>query len=124
MLWYCVGLGDTCTHYRPTLVTALKSVKVKAISAGGQHCCCVTKQGVVFVWGNNTNGQCGVSPRHAATLPLPQVLKELPSNYVGVASACGFAHTLVLMAARSCSSRDTDITRVYSMGLNSSGQVS
>ena len=99
---------------------------MKAISAGGMHSSCITKQGVVFVWGSNSNGQCGISPRQFATLPVPQVLKELPPNYEAAMAACGFAHTLILMSLKSRTNNTSEFesSRVYSMGLNSTGQVS
>ena len=115
-----LGLGDLKVRYRPTLVTSLRSAKVTAISAGGSHCGCINKSGCVLMWGSNSHGQCGVSPRECTTVCVPKVVERFALDHVALSLACGFAHTMQLYRHK----RDPAGTAwVYGMGLNRSGQL-
>lgn len=45
----------------PKVVEALRGVKVVGVAAGTEHMLCVTDAGVVYAWGSNTKGCCGVT---------------------------------------------------------------
>lgn len=40
------------------------SLSIVAVGAGDDYCLALTKEGLVFSWGDNTFGQCGCGPRY------------------------------------------------------------
>lgn len=51
----------------PVLEVALLEKTVARVVAGGFHCGALSDQGNVYMWGENTAGQCGVPERGAVT---------------------------------------------------------
>lgn len=45
----------------PVLEVSLLSRRVVRVAAGGFHCGALSEQGNVYVWGENTAGQCGLT---------------------------------------------------------------
>ena len=45
---------------RPELIRYLRAAKVKLISAGRQHSMAVSQTGLLFAFGSNSHGQCGL----------------------------------------------------------------
>ena len=96
--------------------TCTKPDPPKAILAGGGHSGLLTRNGQLYLWGWNENGQCGKhSDQEDASVedsPLP-IIESLPDIRVETA-ALGFAHTLVI---------EKNTGRLYAFGDDSHGQV-
>jgi alpha-tubulin suppressor-like RCC1 family protein len=94
-----LGHGDKEPCYLPTKVGgALEGHFVVDVACGSFHTVALTKNGTVFCWGDNANGQCG-----SGTLPeavtRPYCVASLCVVGGGVAKAisCGRQHTAVVM---------------------------
>lgn len=94
-----LGHGDKepCTF--PTRVTgALEGHYVVDVACGSFHTVALTREGLVFCWGDNANGQCG-----SGTLPeavtKPHCVSSLRVVGGGIAKSisCGRQHTAVVM---------------------------
>jgi len=105
----CDGTDSISARLTPVHVTALDSLHVVSIAAGGQHSAAVTRDGTVYAWGDNRSGQLGggdTAPAHS----LPVKLAGLPSI---AAVSLGPEHSLFLA---------TDHT-LLAAGLNDHGQL-
>lgn len=51
----------------PLLEVSLLGKTVVRVAAGGFHCGALNDQGNVYMWGENTAGQCGLNERATAT---------------------------------------------------------
>ena len=87
-----LGHGDERTRWRPGLIAALASVRVRSVSAGELHSCVLTEDGVVYSFGDCTLGQTGVKSVHAILTPTPV---EGLSGAAIAELAVGDHHTLV-----------------------------
>lgn len=47
----------------PVLERSLRGKTMVHVAAGGFHCGAISEQGNVYMWGENTAGQCGGSER-------------------------------------------------------------
>lgn len=105
-----LGLGDTKNRSVPTLQKSLRNQKIAYISLGSEHSAALTFEGGLFTWGNGTYGQLG----HGSSSNdiAPRKVFELMGVRLTQVS-CGRCHTLVV----------SEIGRVYSFGLNGSGQL-
>lgn len=103
-----IGNGTTTNANTPQPITALQSVDIEAIAAGGNHSLALTIDGDVYAWGANESGQLGdgtTNEHHA-----PQLVPGL-SGVVGIAA--GGSHSLFLKS---------DGT-IWACGANGSGQL-
>ncbi|XP_057708609.1 alsin-like isoform X2 [Corythoichthys intestinalis] len=91
----------------PLLEVSLRGTTVVHVACGGFHCGALSEQGIVYMWGENTAGQCGPTEADedsnvtvAEPYPLPVVDDEVvpPVNVQIVDLACGREHTLALSA--------------------------
>jgi alpha-tubulin suppressor-like RCC1 family protein len=57
-----LGNGLGINSNIPVLVASLPSSAPIAIAAGRSHCLVVTDDQVVYAWGSNSHGQCGIPP--------------------------------------------------------------
>ncbi|XP_072768125.1 alsin-like isoform X2 [Nerophis lumbriciformis] len=91
----------------PVLEVSLQGTTVVRVASGGFHCGALSEQGSVYMWGENTAGQCG--PTEGGTdsnltvaepYPLAVVDNEVvPPAVVRVVDlACGREHSLALSA--------------------------
>mmetsp|Transcript_8999 Transcript_8999/g.17374 ORF Transcript_8999/g.17374 Transcript_8999/m.17374 type:complete len:613 (-) Transcript_8999:27-1865(-) len=65
-----LGTGMLDDYFEPVLVThPLEGVPVAQVSCGWQHTLCVTKQGQVFAWGFNSDGQLGLGDCYDRSQP-------------------------------------------------------
>ncbi|XP_077584361.1 alsin-like [Stigmatopora nigra] len=89
----------------PFLEVSLRGTTVVHVACGGFHCGAVSEQGIVYMWGENTAGQCGPNEADedsnltvAEPSPLPVVDGEVvpPVNVRIVDLACGREHSLAL----------------------------
>ncbi|XP_041806349.1 alsin-like isoform X4 [Chelmon rostratus] len=91
----------------PVLEASLLGRMVVRVAAGGFHCGALSEQGNVYVWGENTAGQCGLTERGIAaniTVSEPCPLTVVDSDVVPPAAvrvvnlAFGREHSLALSA--------------------------
>ena len=108
-----LGVGDTKDRVVPTLVIggSLRAKSVVQITAGYLHTACVTADGLVFVWGNDDQGQLGIGDTEHRELPT-LVQGELLGKRVLQVATGGF-HTVCV----------TEGGAAYSFGDNDSGQL-
>jgi alpha-tubulin suppressor-like RCC1 family protein len=111
-----LGLGDTTPRLRAELIRSLRAAKAVKISCGRQHSAVISKSGLLFTFGSNSFGQLGIGEFDSRIVKSPTVVERL-RDFRTVDVCCGSGHTLVLSSAETG-------TRVYAMGLNTSGQVS
>ncbi|XP_053554665.1 alsin isoform X2 [Bombina bombina] len=94
--------GPTCEM--PTLETALDGQHVICVAAGSYHNGAVTDSGMVYMWGENTAGQCAVA--NSPSVPEPTAItiadqETSPPLWVRVMQlSCGEEHTLALSKNR------------------------
>lgn len=129
-----LGLGDTKNRLRAEIIRSLKTVNCVKVAAGGHHSMVVSHpEGLLFAFGSNSHGQLGLGlaqESDSGCIISPEDrLRTTPSvvdrmrEYRVLDVACGLSHTLFVCQRR----LDDDINsasdiRVYSMGLNTSGQ--
>ncbi|XP_072301246.1 alsin-like isoform X3 [Eucyclogobius newberryi] len=86
----------------PVLEVSLQGRAVVRVAAGGFHCGAVTTQGSVYMWGENTAGQCGLGSN--VTVVEPALLTVVDTELVPPAAVrvmdvdCGREHSLALSA--------------------------
>ncbi|XP_061579794.1 alsin-like isoform X1 [Cololabis saira] len=89
----------------PVLEVSLQGKAVVRVASGGFHCGAVSEQGHVYMWGENTAGQCGLAEKGTVTnisVPEPSPVSVLDSDAVPPAAvrvvdlACGREHSLAL----------------------------
>lgn len=87
----------------PMQVRALGGIKITQISAGGWHCCAVSKDGDLYTWGWNGNGQLGLGAQekddesNVSVMASPQVVNFPDSERNAIKVACGNRHTIALL---------------------------
>ena len=103
----CLGHGDVEHRAAATPIRgALTCVPVASISAGGQHCGCVTAGGSAFAWGRARHGRLGLGELDALACDVKDGIVMRPTavaalrRYGAVAQvACGHEHTAWLLAS-------------------------
>jgi alpha-tubulin suppressor-like RCC1 family protein len=59
-----LGIGEQPTpsgnKFSPILIESLMDVDPYQIECGFNHCLLLSRDGVVFAWGDNKHGQCGI----------------------------------------------------------------
>lgn len=89
-----VGDGTATDRFTAVDVSGLSS-GVLAISGGGKHTCALLNSGEVKCWGNNENGQVGVTTSAISTTPVD--VYGLSSGVVALSA--GGRHTCVITGA-------------------------
>lgn len=79
----------------PKLESNLSGHRISSVAAGSFHSGAVTVEGEVFMWGENSSGQCGVPGLDALASPTRVELMVAVLEL-----ACGGQHTLALSAQR------------------------
>nr|XP_020670133.1 alsin [Pogona vitticeps] len=98
-----VGLGDANSNC-PILEKSLSGQHVITVAAGSFHSGAVTEGGVVYMWGENSSGQCAVTNQAMVPEPVPISISDseaspfLPTRILQL--ACGEEHTLALSLSR------------------------
>ncbi|CAH2305970.1 alsin [Pelobates cultripes] len=88
----------------PQLEKGLQAHRVTCVAAGSYHCGAVTESGMVYMWGENTAGQCAIAD--CPTVPEPVAItisdqESTPPRWVRVMQlSCGEEHTLALSTTR------------------------
>uniref|UniRef100_A0AAQ6IC89 Alsin Rho guanine nucleotide exchange factor ALS2 a n=1 Tax=Anabas testudineus TaxID=64144 RepID=A0AAQ6IC89_ANATE len=82
----------------PLLEVSLLGKMVIRVAAGGFHCGALIEHGSVYMWGENTAGQCGLTERVSEPSAVSVVDSEVvPPAVVRVVDlACGREHSLAL----------------------------
>lgn len=73
--WGQLGDGGTADQLTPVAVTAPGGATWAWVSAGENHSCAVTTQGVAYCWGDNHYGQLGTGTNAASNLPVKVALQ-------------------------------------------------
>ncbi|XP_039210413.1 alsin isoform X7 [Crotalus tigris] len=98
-----VGLEQSFINC-PILEKALNGQHVATVAAGSFHSGAVTEGGVVYMWGENSAGQCAVANQTTVPEPTPISISDdeagpfLPIRILQL--ACGEEHTLALSQSR------------------------
>ncbi|XP_003227382.2 alsin [Anolis carolinensis] len=98
-----VGLEDAYISC-PILEKTLSGQHITIVAAGSFHCGAVAEDGVVYMWGENSSGQCAVASQSAVPEPKPVSISDseasnlLPIRILQL--ACGKEHTLALSLNR------------------------
>lgn len=108
-----LGLGDTKWRDTPHEITAFPGNKIMIIQVvcGWNFTVALAKDGSVFSWGKQGEGQCGLGYLEKDQL-VPRHVEKLSDSCV-IDIACGYTHTLALTAEG----------EVYSWGLGEYGQL-
>ncbi|XP_071484586.1 alsin-like [Diadema antillarum] len=83
---------------QPILVQELKSENVADVVCGNNHTAVVCEDGIVFCWGDSTNGQCGNGSSDKVNVPTQVHISDADCDPVITQVACGESHTLALSA--------------------------
>lgn len=105
-----LGLNDQMNRLLPTVQKSLRHQNIVYINMGEEHSAAITKEGGLFTWGAGMYGQLGHGKNTNEILPR-KVFELMGSSICQV--SCGRCHTLVA----------TTNGRIYSFGLNGSGQL-
>ncbi|KAM8933574.1 alsin isoform 2-T2 [Pelodytes ibericus] len=98
------GDPEEITSEPPQLEKALQGQRVICVAAGSFHSGAVTETGMVYMWGENTAGQCAIA--NCPFIPEPTAItltdqETSPPRWVRVMQmSCGEEHTLALSTAR------------------------
>ncbi|TKC95723.1 RCC1 domain-containing protein [Polyangium fumosum] len=106
-----LGVGDTTSRFEPVLVPGLE--EITAIDLRQNQSLALRKDGVLFVWGTNTDGRLGLGAPGMPDADKREIATQNPSLTGVLAATFGYDHTLVLL----------DDGTVRAFGDNSSGQL-
>uniref|UniRef100_A0A3Q2DP84 HECT and RLD domain containing E3 ubiquitin protein ligase 3 n=1 Tax=Cyprinodon variegatus TaxID=28743 RepID=A0A3Q2DP84_CYPVA len=107
-----LGLGTTEAVVRiPRLVKRLCDHSISQVMCGNQHCIALSRDGQLFTWGQNTNGQLGLGKGEPSKL-TPHPLKSLAGIPLAQISAGG-DHSFALSLSGA----------VFGWGKNRAGQL-
>lgn len=88
----------------PILETALNGQHVITVAAGSFHSGAVTESGVVYMWGQNSAGQCAVVNQDSVPEPNSVSISDSENSHLLpikiLQLACGEEHTLALSLSR------------------------
>ncbi len=88
----CLGFGNTDSTRRPTIEIPLPD-RVMQVAVGQSHTAVLLRDGRVFSWGFNGDGQLGLG--HCENTLQPT--KAIKFQSAALMVSCGFSHTAVLL---------------------------
>ncbi|XP_075888870.1 putative E3 ubiquitin-protein ligase HERC3 [Nelusetta ayraudi] len=107
-----LGLGAAEAAVRiPRLIKRLCDHRISQVMCGNQHCIALSRDGQLFTWGQNTNGQLGLGKGESSKL-FPQPLKSLAGIPLAKITAGG-DHSFALSLSGA----------VFGWGKNKAGQL-
>eukprot|EP01083_Nonionella_stella_P076951 209890_1 len=100
----CLGHGNMDSHNTPKLIESLSDnhIDIVHISCGSGYSCVVTRDGELWSFGNNRQGQCGLGKNDETLLHPTPVRFTSTKIFLGKGSGmirtvdCGATHTLIL----------------------------
>jgi len=66
---------------------------LKAIDVFSGHACALDEAGVIYCWGDNSNGQLGNGTKESSLVPMEVVYDEIPENKKAKLVSVGWSHT-------------------------------
>jgi serine/threonine protein kinase len=87
-------LSDIDSVQTPTLLKGdINDHKIIEIDAGRQHCGCITSEHLLFTWGENSRGECGLG-HYDKCIEVPTLVEEFEDEGDLVRKvSCGARHT-------------------------------
>ena len=86
-----LGLGQTTSARRPTLITALAGVPIVKVSSSGSHVVAITSAGVTYAWGSGSEGQLGIGDG-AMVVSVPRPVPFFDKSSVKLVASGGGMH--------------------------------
>mmetsp|Transcript_2002 Transcript_2002/g.1881 ORF Transcript_2002/g.1881 Transcript_2002/m.1881 type:complete len:440 (+) Transcript_2002:510-1829(+) len=77
----------------PRMMTSLKDIIIKEVSAGAEHCIAIALDGSCYAWGNNEYAQLGLGPDMPKIIRYPVHIKTIANI---AKASCGYQHTVFL----------------------------
>ncbi len=111
-----LGDGTTTSRTRPVAVDttgALFGKFVIAIAAAESHTAALTRDGLIYAWGRNNEGELGDGTTISRTTPVAVDMSGVLSGKIVTAIAVGDEHTVAL----------TSEGKIYTWGRNTYGQL-
>ncbi|CAK9000823.1 unnamed protein product [Durusdinium trenchii] len=106
----------------PTKVP-ITDVPIARVVCGADHSLALDLNGILYAWGMNNDGQCGVGRRSDVLVPERVVLPQQKSGQVLVAHMAGGGRHSMLVTAKDGSMGSTSGGKVYVWGCNSDGRL-
>lgn len=94
-----LGLGEWQDEMRPQPLEGFSESPVETLCLGGRHSLAITRDGRVYTWGRDEDGQLGLAAQGAKC--TPQLIEAFSFDRMlpGITAACGWAHTAVIIRA-------------------------
>jgi len=73
-----LGFGHTSTVNKPTLVVLPQNQSISFLVCGGYHCLALTSKNLLYSWGYNGNGQCGLG-NNQRNVHFPKLIESIIS---------------------------------------------
>ncbi|KAG7389827.1 hypothetical protein PHYBOEH_007222 [Phytophthora boehmeriae] len=111
-----LGLGDNKWRDTPHQIVALpQGTRITHVVCGWNFTAALDREGSVFTWGKQSEGQCGLGyvDKDQVVPRRVEKLQEIAGGSPVVDVACGYTHTVVLTASG----------ELYSWGLGEYGQL-
>ncbi len=106
-----LGVGTNTSKYSPTPISVLPANRsLVALDVGFKHTCGILDDGLVYCWGNNTNGQLGDGTNDHSIYPR---VASLPPGRTAISIDAGSHHTCAIL----------DDSSAYCWGRNDYGQL-
>lgn len=86
-----LGLVDQKDKSEPTVINSLRHVRISKVVCGSYFTMALSESGIVYAFGQNSNGQLGLKTNESVITPTP-----VPLDVDIVDMACGFSHAIFL----------------------------
>lgn len=118
-----LGHGNDFSNQIPQRIKSISQDIISKVSVGRHHAVAITKDGVLYSWGRNDKGQCGLGFESPMVLtPTRIVIQSLAyANYQILDVCCGEHHTIALIKLTGRGGVKNNV--VYGWGDSSRGQL-